>query len=151
MLIAALNQETCWLQQVNIFVSYSMPHGNVYVECHKTFSTDSTKTEVPFEMNSQALSCSLPQGGDGWVVRTRKWWVRCPKFESRWNLAIFQAIVEWPKKPTCCYSTLSSTASALETLGDGMNLHRHHLKNTACITINMALKNSYMASEPCSR
>ena len=70
----------------------------------------------------------------------------------------FQAIVEWPKKPTCCYSNLSSTTNALETSGDDMNLHRCHLKNTAPTTngrkptINItALNKSYRASEPCRR
>ena len=58
----------------------------------------------------------------------------CPEFESCRNLAIFQAIIEWLKKPTCCYATLSSTASALGTSGGGMSLHRRHLKNTACTT-----------------
>ena len=53
------------------------------------------------------------------------------EFESRQNLAIFQAIFEWPKKPTCCYSTLSLIVSALGTSGVSMNLHRCHLKNTA--------------------
>ena len=76
------------------------------------------------------FECSRPYR----EVTARKWWAQCSEFEFRWNLAIFQTIVEWLKKPTCCYSTLSSTTSALGTSGGGMNLYRRHLKNTACTT-----------------
>ena len=45
-----------------------------------------------------------------------------------------QAIIEWRRKSTCCYSILFLTVSASGTSWGNMNLHRRHLNNTACTT-----------------
>ena len=81
-----------------------------------------------------------------------------PRSNPTGSWPFFQAIIKWPKKPLCCSSTLSLTASASETSGGDRNLHRCHWKNTAC-TINRreptiditAFNNSYRASEQCRR
>ena len=80
MLNAAFNKETCCLRQGNNIVACSMLHAMLPVECHKTYSTNSTKTKpVGNTMSQQTVAaaaylvlCNVRKK----TKRKHRWWKR---------------------------------------------------------------------------
>ena len=80
MLNVAFNKETCCRRQGNIIVACSMLHAMLPVECHKTFSTNSTKTKpVGNTMSQQTVAaaaylvlCNVRKK----TKRKHRWWKR---------------------------------------------------------------------------
>ena len=83
------------------------------VQCLKKFLQLWTLYNLP-DNYPLPMAWTLSKGGAGRVVRERQWWAR---LESQRNSGLSQANVEWLKKPTCYYLTLSSSASASGVTG----------------------------------
>ena len=80
MLNATFNQETCCLRQGNTVVACRMLHSMLTVECHKTFSTNSTKTKpVVNTMSRQTVAAAaylVLCNARKKTKRKHRWWKR---------------------------------------------------------------------------